>query len=104
MDPDYLDLFSGDTGTAKNQAALIAQAIRQRRAAGALGMVSGDPAMASLGKEFAGEGDRMEQGLLGAAQHRASQGLQSKHLDIQSAQMADMMRHRQTLEAQGQER
>ncbi len=80
-DVDYLSLFSGDQPTAQTQAAALANAIRQRRAAGTLGMITGDPAMGAVGKEMTGNADKMEQGLLGAAQHRAQQQQMLQHYE-----------------------
>ena len=103
-DVDYLDLFSGNPAVAGNQAQLLAQAIRQRRAAGTLGMITGDPAMAAVGKEFTGQGDKLEQNLVGAAQHRASQDIQRQHLDVESQRLAAMMGLQGARVDQGQQR
>lgn len=91
---DYIDLFSGDDSVARSRAADLADAIRRRRAAGTLGMITGDPAMSAVGKEMSGDADRMEQGLMGAAQHRAQMDVQRQHYDA-------LAKHQAAMEAQG---
>src|SRR5262252_10849718 len=98
-DSPFLDLYSPDDLVAKDQATQLAKAIGQRRALGVLGTISGDPALSEMGKQFSGEGDALEKELMGAGQHRASDILQSKHLDIQGQQMANMQRHQLAMEA-----
>jgi hypothetical protein len=94
-DLDYMALFGGDDAAAQNQAAALAAAIRGRRAAGTLGLITGDPAMGAVGKEMTGDADKMETSLMGAAQHRAEQQIQGKRLDNQTAQLQSMMGYRQ---------
>jgi len=103
-DIDYSALFSDDPAAAQGQAAALAQAIARRRAAGQLGLITADPGISAVGKELTGDADKMEQSLVGAAQHRAQQELQRQHYAVEAQQMADLMRHRQVLEGQGQER
>lgn len=90
MDPDIVALLGGDPA---NPVASLADAFRKKRALGALGMATGDPAMASLGKELTGE-----------AQHGVTNAVQAQHLGIQQQQMQDMMRHRLVGEDLGQQR
>jgi hypothetical protein len=94
MDLDYNSLFGSDPGAAQASAQAIAQALRQRRAAGQLGLATGDSANAAVGKELTGDADKMEQGLVGAAQHRAGLDVQRKHLEQQAAQLQAMMGYR----------
>lgn len=90
MDPDIVALLGGEPG---NPIATLANSLRRKRALGELGMVTGDPAMASLGKELTGE-----------AQHGVTEAIQAKHLGIQEQQMQDLLRHRQVDEGLGQQR
>jgi hypothetical protein len=91
MDLDYNALFGSDDSAAQASASQLAQALRQRRAAGQLGLATGDLANAALGQEMAGNADKMEQGLIGAAQHRAGLDVQRKHLAQQAEQLQAMM-------------
>lgn len=90
MDPDIVALLGGDPG---NPVASLADAFRKKRALGVLGMATGDPAMASLGKELTGE-----------SQHGVTNAVQAQHLGIQQQQLQDMMRHRLVGEDLGQQR
>lgn len=90
MDADIVALLGGDPA---NPVASLAEAFRRKRGLAALGMATGDPAMASLGKELAGE-----------AQHGTQEAIQSKHFDIQGQQLANTLRHQQELEEQGRVR
>ncbi|HEX8875381.1 MAG TPA: hypothetical protein VF777_01435 [Phycisphaerales bacterium] len=74
-----LDLFDADPDKARNQAAALAQAMRQRRAAGTLGTIVGGP-FAAAGKQFSGDADQIQQQLIGAGQHRAQVEAQRAHL------------------------
>ena len=93
-DIDYQALFSDDNAASGNQAALLAQAMRRRRAAGTLGLITGDPAMSAVGQEMAGNADKQEQMLVGAAQHRAQQQIEQKRIENQTAQLQAMMGYR----------
>jgi hypothetical protein len=94
MDLDYNALFGSDDSAAQASASQLAQALRQRRAAGQLGLATGDSANAALGQEMTGNADKMEQGLIGAAQHRAGLDVQRKHLAQQAEQLQAMMGYR----------
>lgn len=87
MDPDYLALFSGDDAAAGVQAKALADAIARRRSAGTLGLITGDPAMAATGKQLSGDADKLEEGLLGAAQHRAQQQLLKQHYENEAQRL-----------------
>lgn len=93
---DFLDLFDQDPGTARATAAQLAAAMRQRRDLGTLtglfGAMSGDKGMAGFGQEQSGEADRMQQALMGAAQHRAQQAIEQKRWDANA-------QHQRALEA-----
>lgn len=97
-DIDYGALFGTDPAAAGNQAAALAQAIRQRRAAGTLGMITGDPAMSGVGQQFEGQANAMQQTLGGSGEKRAEHALQERHLGVQEQQMENMLRHQQTME------
>lgn len=94
-DVDYLSLFSGDDAAAQNQAAALAQAIRRRRSLGELGSIVGGP-FEGAGKQFSGDADKLESGLIGAAQHRAQQQLQREHFAAQDKMWGDLAEHRRT--------
>ncbi|WP_242394857.1 hypothetical protein [Anaeromyxobacter oryzisoli] len=86
MDGNLLDLFAGDDATANNEASALANAIRARRAAGTLGMITGDPAMAGVGRQLAGNADALEGKLFDVGQARLHYGPQmEEHQNLQAA-------------------
>lgn len=90
MDPDIVALLGGDPG---NPVATLANSLRRKRALGELGMATGDPAMAGLGKELTGE-----------AQHGVTEAIQAQHLGLQRDQFQSLEQHRLELEDQGRGR
>lgn len=74
MDPlDFSALFSSDEDAARQQRTALADALRQRRAAGTLGTILGGPFAAS-GKQFAGEANEYQNALQQAAQFQGLHG------------------------------
>ncbi len=65
----------------------------RERALGLLMSMSGNKALGGAGEGFVSD-----------AQHQAQLEMQGRHFDIQAQQLQDMMRHRQILEGQGQQR
>lgn len=90
MDQDILALLGGDQA---DPIGSLANALRRKRALGTLGMATGDPAMAGVGKELTGE-----------AQHGVTEALQAQHLGLQRDQFQSLEQHRLELEDQGRNR
>ncbi|MCK9988901.1 MAG: hypothetical protein AzoDbin1_05373 [Azoarcus sp.] len=76
---DILALFGDDPAAAQAQAKAMADAMRQRRAAGTLATILGGP-FAAAGKTFSGDADALQQQLVSSGQQRAGLGLQRQRL------------------------
>ena len=94
---DYLDLFGSDEEAARNKAMALAQAMRQRRAAGDLGTILGGP-FQEAGQQFGSQANQMQQQLVGAAQHRAQIEAENKRYAVEAARAAAAQQHWQTME------
>jgi hypothetical protein len=90
---DILDLFGDDPTAARAQASALVDAMKRRRAAGTLATVLGGP-FAAAGKQFSGDAESMQQGLMGAGQQRAALGVQRQRLGQDAAQQQAEAAHR----------
>lgn len=77
-DLNFQDLFGGNDTSSGIQTAALMQAIRQRRAAGMLGLATGDPAMSAMGNELNGEANQYQQTLVGAVRARPQYAMESE--------------------------
>jgi hypothetical protein len=90
---DILDLFGDDPAAARAQASALVDAMKRRRAAGTLATVLGGP-FAAAGKQFSGDAESMQQGLMGAGQQRAALGVQRQRLGMDQASQTSEAAHR----------
>jgi len=95
---NLFDIYSPDQAASQNAAAALARALRGRQALGMVGAASGDPAIAQSAGSMLQSGNALQNELAGAGLHKAEQALQEKHLTVQEQQLANMMRHQQTME------
>ena len=77
-DVDYSALLGGDAASSGQQAQALARAISRRRALGALGTITGDPAMMAVGKELTNEGNVGEQNLIGSVRERPKYAMEQE--------------------------
>lgn len=73
---DLFALFADDEPTAEERAAVMTEALRQQRAAGMLGLLTGDKVLGGFGQAQVRNADQQEQMVAGAGQHRSGQRLQ----------------------------
>lgn len=73
---DFSALFADDEPTAQERAAAMTDALRRQRAAGMLGLLTGDKVLGGFGSAQVRGADQQEQMIVGAAQQRSGQRLQ----------------------------